>query len=396
MPEGDLWGVESSNDGLDDAGLAALASLVRREGIPGLSLENNTRITDRGLEALKGIGTLRWLHMGCNDGISSDGLSVLRTLPGLVEFSACCCPPVAAHLGSLARLEFLRAGCSWTEPPGFEALSACPGLRFLDVGDSEVRDEDLARMPPLPRLEEIRWMRSGSIPAGLESLERHGSLRCISADGMPLDARSLRSLARLPRLEHIHDFAPPSDAADLEALAGLGGLRIADFREKPGPREIGALARLRRLELLDLDGADVRDEDLRPLAGLRELKCLILRNTWVTDAGLVHLRDMDRLEVLDLSLTRITDAGLSCLAGMPALRWLGLDLCREVTGRGLSHLPADSPLAHLSATQSGFDEEGLAEVARLPALRDVNLHRSRVPEARLRAFHAGRGEPTPF
>jgi len=319
-------------------------------------------------------------------------MPILRSLPGLTDLDLGAQFPLADEIGALSSLEFLRAPCTGLAAEVFEALGACPELRFLDLGDSPVQDADLGRLPPRPRLEELHLGKFGRTTEALDQLHRHPNLRCIGLGDLPLDARAIAALAGVPHLEHLHDFRFPERVEDLHDIRRLEGLRIVDGYPRPGPKELPHLAKLPFLEELDFDGTDIRDGDIAWLAGLRGLRCLVLRNTWTTDAGLHHLATLRQIEALDLSLTKITDAGLSCLADRENLRWLGLDLCTGVTGRGLMHLPANSSLTDLAATGSGFDGDGLAVLARLPALRWTNLNRTRIPPGALEKFRRERSE----
>ncbi len=393
VPAGPCWGVEPLDRGLDDAGLAVLAGLLRERGVPGLHLPALARVTGRGIASLASAGGLRWLGFECCWEIPGlEGLPLLRSLPDLVDLDLGSLLPGAEEIRSLPKLETLQSTCGGLDGEAFEALGGCPGLRTLDLAEGQFSDADLARLPALPRLESLRLGPLAPSSAALELLSRHAGLRCLRLEGFPLDAAAVDALARLPRLEHLHGFRYPERAEELDDCGRLAGLRILDGYPEPGAALLPRVARLPLLEELDLDGTDVGDGDLASLAGLRELRGLVLRNTWTTDAGLVHLAGLRRLEVLDLSLTRITDAGLACLEGRGNLLWLGLDLCAGITGRGLAHLPADAALADLAASGSGFDAAGLAILARLPALRWTNLNRTRIPPGELAAFLRERGE----
>jgi hypothetical protein len=337
--------------------------------------------------SLAGIETLRWLSFECCWKVSgAEGLLVLRSLPGLSDLDLGSHSPLPDEIGVLRNLEFLRAACAGLTPEVFAALGNCPDLRFLDLSDSPLQDADLDRLPPLQHLQELRLGRFDRTTAALARLDRHSNLRCIGLGDLPLDAEAIAALARLPRLEHLHEFRNPERAEDLRDLHRLAGLRIVDGHPHPGPKELPLLARLPLLEELDLDGTDIRDEDLACFADLQSLRRLSLRNTWTTDAGLLHLATLRRIEALDLSLTKVTDAGLACLADRGNLRRLDLDLCARVTGRGLAHLPPDSSLADLSATGSGFDRDGLTVLKRLPALCRVSLERTKVPAEELEGY----------
>jgi hypothetical protein len=65
---------------------------------------------------------------------------------------------------------------------------------------------------------------------------------------------------------------------------------------------------------------------------------LAVSETQVTDQGLQHLARLTRLEKLDLSDTKITDPGLVHLAGLTELRELNLLQSHGIKGDGLKYL----------------------------------------------------------
>lgn len=78
------------------------------------------------------------------------------------------------------------------------------------------------------------------------------------------------------------------------------------------------LSRCRRLEVLDLGGSELRDDDFAAFTGGVALRDLNLGMTLVTDKCIDDLLRLKNLQLLDISYTQITDAGLAKLqAGLP-------------------------------------------------------------------------------
>ena len=70
------------------------------------------------------------------------------------------------------------------------------------------------------------------------------------------------------------------------------------------------LAKLEKLESLDLSSTPVRDESMKALCLAKSLQELRLQGTAITDAGLKHVAGMKGLRKLDLSgITGITEKG---------------------------------------------------------------------------------------
>jgi internalin A len=102
------------------------------------------------------------------------------------------------------------------------------------------------------------------------------------------------------------------------------------------------VARLTRLQRLEVDGSSVSDAGLAHMKGLTNLSDVQLRFTQVSDAGLVHLKLLTSLESLDLSGTQVTDAGLAHLKELTKLASLFLH-DTQVTDAGMKKLQQTLP-----------------------------------------------------
>ena len=86
------------------------------------------------------------------------------------------------------------------------------------------------------------------------------------------------------------------------------------------------VARLRRLERLNLNGRAFTDAGLVHLSSLEGLNELDLSRTAGSDAGLVHLKGLISLGDSRLQRTRVTDAGVAALRqALPHLREVAWD-----------------------------------------------------------------------
>lgn len=122
--------------------------------------------------------------------------------------------------------------------------------------------------------------------------------------------------------------------------------------------------------LVNLQGREVTDEDLRQLRDLPEMQRLNLRDTPIDDSGLVHVGHLTELRALDLGGTQVTDAGLIHLKGLKRLRYLYLD-GTGVTDAGLRHLHGLRSLQHLDVEATEVTAEGLERLRRvLPRLKE--------------------------
>ncbi len=134
---------------------------------------------------------------------------------------------------------------------------------------------------------------------------------------------------------------------------------------------LGAL-RGGRLYALHAARARVSDADLGHLAGMVGLGVLDLSCTGVSDAGMVHVGALPNLEVLQLWDTTITDRGLELLASCTSLRVLGLG-GTAVTDRGLAVLARFRRLRVLQLFGTPVRGPGLRHLDGLGELELVSL-----------------------
>ncbi|MDX1982739.1 MAG: hypothetical protein SFV51_20885 [Bryobacteraceae bacterium] len=158
-----------------------------------------------------------------------------------------------------------------------------PALYRVDTEDNSIT--------PLPPVSAEGWE---------EILEviRDNRITTLRAAGQMTDA-VLRDLSRLDSLTRLH----------------LGGSR----------RVTGAglrhLARMPRLELLELSCCDITGEDLAVVGQLLQLREFSLcHHGGVSDAGLANLKFCERLERVDLLGSSAGDGVIEALAGKPHLR----------------------------------------------------------------------------
>lgn len=134
----------------------------------------------------------------------------------------------------------------------------------------------------------------------------------------------------------------------------LNGPKIND-------RDVAAVKRLTKLEILSLKSTNVTDAGLVHLTELTNLQFLCLFKSQFTDAGLEHLKRLTNLQTLDLGSTRVSDTGLENLKGLTNLRELKLENTK-ITDAGLESVKrlANLQVLHLNETQ--VTAEGVAKL----------------------------------
>jgi Leucine-rich repeat (LRR) protein len=298
---GETTGVDLSNTWLTDADMAKLARLPRLQSI-NLSC---TKITDRGLEHLAPLKNVKVLDLRYAESVTDEGV---------------------AHLKHWKNLEHLDVRGTKVTSTLFEHIARMTNLRSLDVGHSRVNDDSFELLEGLDRLEHL------------------------SFGGNKMSGAVLPSLKLLPALREL------SVSGQQRTDSGLWSVAVTDFN-------IGQIAQLPRLEVLDLGETNVSDRGVGELARLRNL------------------------HTLDIRATRVTGKGIAALSSLPSLRHLKLWKARGRRRRGSTRLPADGEPGGPRGSGDGPDRTRAGAAFRDEGL-ETALHRRR-------RYHAGAGRGDP-
>jgi internalin A len=171
---------------------------------------------------------------------------------------------------------------------------------------------------------------------------------------------------RVPEKDQV--LRPLARVDCLRRFKHLVQLDIAELTDE----ELGVFIQLPQIRDLTVRGDGITDRGVKTLAGLGNVTTLFLQDTPVTDEGMNELVRMKQLERLDLFETRVTDAGLAPLAKLPKLRELDLEGL-PITDRGLTILADTNSLESLRLVDTNVTDEGMSILARIRSLRDVNL-----------------------
>jgi Leucine-rich repeat (LRR) protein len=287
-----------------DGDIHRVAQMVNLER---LSLAE-TRVTDTGIEQLRGLRSLRELDLYFAEFITDDGV---------------------AALADLSQLQRLNLRGTKVTSRVFESISRLTALRSLDIGYSQIDDSGVELLAELPHLEQLAIGGTRIGVVALSSLKLLPALRRLDMGGMQrVDSGhwgltlSIRVLEELGTLENLVSLS-------------LSGAVLNDIgADKPGLKEeqrqsldgLGKLAALRKLERLDLSRTPVNASGLRELTGLtqlRELRLASARN--VDDSAVPVLIEWKSLRVVVLDGTGITVDGIARLrAARPDLQVVGL------------------------------------------------------------------------
>lgn len=164
------------------------------------------------------------------------------------------------------------------------------------------------------------------------------------------------SVAKLHRLESVNLERSTITDRQLQAFKGLPALRRLNlYGTRITDKATGALGTLKALRWLNLGKTVITDKGLVPLAGCQSLTDLELRHCHLTDAGAAHLGKIQSLEWLRLDRTHLTDASIVTLRKLPNLRGITLR-DTHVTSAGLSELASDQRFAWMKSPLSIAEE----------------------------------------
>lgn len=244
------------------------------------------RITDRGMQALRGLDGLFSLDIDDSAlGLSAAAVEPLISLPNLGWLACDARDDWMSSIAVIPRLRFLSAQDTVAGDDGFEALSASMTLEYLWGR----RCHNLQRR-------------------GFVALSRIPTLRGLSVSCLNVDDVGVASLPDFPSLRELM----PMDIPDA------------------GYRHIGKCGHLESLILMYC--RDTTDAATEQITELDRLTHYFNSYTTITDRTPALLSAMGSLERVTLDACHwITDAGVAALERLPRLREL------HATGRGLTH-----------------------------------------------------------
>ena len=205
----------------------------------------------------------------------------------------------------------------------------------------------------------------------------------------PLTDKETESVCQLCRqLPTLRSFSIKSDSFQLSDIASwphFGRLeRLELMSDNVTDADLATVGGLSRLRHLHLASSQVTDAGLQHLAALTELRELGIESTTVSDAGLKHLAGLDKIWSLRLLCTQIGDEGVLSLAPSQ-LQVVVLKDC-QVGDRGLSHLVSAGGLNRLFVEGTRITDASLADIDKCQYLIRLDLVRSNVTDAGLRAL----------
>jgi Leucine-rich repeat (LRR) protein len=167
--------------------------------------ENGSAVTDRGLEHLARLKSLKNFELRGSRNVTDAGFARLFTLTALEDLS----------LRDLLRVT----------PRGVDGLGRLGRLRKLQLDNVSMDDASVRSMGSLKQLEDLLLWTVSFEPLSLEPLGALRSLRYFRTN-MPVSSTAIRGLAKLESLERITDELTEVTDEDLKQLAKLPKLQM--------------------------------------------------------------------------------------------------------------------------------------------------------------------------
>ncbi len=323
--QGRVVGVDLASAWISDDDLELIARL---ENVERIDL-SYTWISDRGMERLEPLRNVRELSLYYCDYITDGGVIPLK---------------------GWSKLESLNLEGADVTSRSFEHIANLESLRVLHVGHSRVEDEGFENLAPLVELEEIGFGGNKMSGRALPLLKMLPSLRRVTIGGLQRTDSGLWGV-------DLTDF-------NLDRIAELTELEELDLHDsKIRDRGLERLSGLTKLRKLDLSGTLVGATGAPQLAKLRNLESLRLwRCKQVGDETAATLARLPRLETLDLAGSALTDDGLETLAAIATLRYLYV-ADTGVTQEAVERFRRLNPRIHVSWSEPAWEVESYRNVA---------------------------------
>jgi len=195
----------------------------------------------------------------------------------------------------------------------------------------------------------------------------------------------VRELARLPRLERLDlSFTRITDQGILYLKEARNLVEVnLTFDERVGDEGQAAIKEWKRLKRLSLRGTRIADNTVAAAAALPQLEALDISYTDALDNGLDALATAPKLKELSIGGLRITEAAFQSIRQIAGLERLDLGGGKFTGGGQRSGLTLDDTvlraiaslqeLRELELGYAKFPSRGLAILKTLPKLERLNL-----------------------
>lgn len=276
-------------------------------------------------------------------------------------------------------IQFNASGTSITDR-GLEYLETSNDLWQLNLGGTLITDEGLASLLRFKKLEILDLPNTAVTDIGVSRLAELPSLESLTLEGVAITDQALIALSTAPKLRCLYlgkaadesvslSFKPNPSSGSMDVETQANHPRVIASAPIISDVGLAAIAKMKNLESLGLEGNAITDDGLMKLRVLSRLQYLRLDYTPITDVGLQSLSSLADLEWISLEGVNITDDGLKALSGLAKLETLILSNCK-LTDACLMHLEGCTGLKSIWRTGTQITDQGIEELQKkLPNLR---------------------------
>lgn len=278
-----------------------------------------------------------------------------------------------------------------------------PELAVLDLEDCPITDRGVATITKLSQIHALNLAGTRITDAGGGTLGALGKLQILDLGGTTVGAKTIAAIRPLAIRElFLEHTRVGKELATLAGFApGITRFEISALQAyKPTDADLAWLAKAPLLVEVGLSGAKVHDPLVLAIAvavapNLREIR---LAGTLITIAVIRALAKLDKLEEVDLAETPVDDPSAAALLAMPHMRALRLDRTAvtdaalrnpspvlvelylsgtKVGDGGLALLDATPKLEGLGLADTQLGDGTIARIAKLSELRTLVLSKAR-------------------
>jgi len=334
---------------------------------------NGKNIDDSMLKALPRLDNLEVLFLAGNYG--DDGIRSMCLQPNLrilTLFQSQNLTNVALkYIDKFEKLEALNLTWLTTiTDEGLGYLTEMESLKKLAIGHIKLTDKGCGILKKIKTLEHLHLPRGEITDNGIAQIGELHNLRYLwagASSSSPFTDNALISIARLEKLEELN----------------IGGKGITN----KGVKAISKLGNLKELTLFSAPGLD--NEGLLQIAGLKALKHLsILGGHHITLGGLKALNSLSNLESLSLKNIK-QDNGLMDISGLKNLISLSIEVRSDDSGRevfrdkDLNCLKDFKKLETLKLFGLSLGDDGIRYLQDLKNLEILTIGKSHITDAGL-------------
>ncbi|CAJ1937272.1 unnamed protein product [Sphenostylis stenocarpa] len=329
-----------------------------------------SKISNKGAAVLNMLPKLTYLNLGWTSVTKLPKLSSLEYL----DMSNCTVESVLEDDKSpLSKLIF--TGATFLNEAGIFLYANTNLLSFLDLSYSSLRKFFFLR-----KMKVVEHLNLCACMMGDDSIKMlacaSGNLKSLNLSRTRVSSAGLGILAgHVPNLEILSLSQTPVDDTGISFISMMPSLKDLDLSntnikgflhqgriDVDSPLSLMALKNL-KLERLNLENTQVRDEALYPLSSFLELRYLSIKNASLSDVSFCHLSSIPKLTNLSICDSLLTNNGLDEFKAPETLKLLDLGGCWLLTkdtilsfGRRHPQVEVRNELCTLYASnQNGLD-----------------------------------------